>query len=126
MSTSYFKDAEKLNDSSNFVAWKIKLEVMLDENDVLEYVRGNVPEPPERYPCYHLWLAPAIRWNGEITYCCNLPNLGSEVLGKYPESNLTEAWKSPRLAQIRQEHKDGVYNGACKGCDSWKAYRSIF
>lgn len=47
MSTSYFKDSEKLGDSSNFVAWKIRLEVTLDENDVLEYVEGKVPVPPE-------------------------------------------------------------------------------
>lgn len=50
MSTSYFKDVEKLGDSSNFVAWKVKLEVKLDENDVLEYVEGKVPEPLENSP----------------------------------------------------------------------------
>jgi len=39
------KDIAKLGDSSNFAAWKIKLEVILDDNDVLEYVEGKVPEP---------------------------------------------------------------------------------
>lgn len=43
--TSYFKDNEKLGDSSNFFAWKISLEVILDDIDVLEYVKGKVPEP---------------------------------------------------------------------------------
>src|SRR3990167_3764311 len=38
---------------------------------------------PERYPCYHLWLAPAIRWNGEIVECCNIAQSGTEVLAKY-------------------------------------------
>lgn len=45
MFTSYFKDNENLGDSSNFSAWKIRLEVVLDDNDVLEYVKGKVPKP---------------------------------------------------------------------------------
>jgi len=47
LSTSYFKDAEKLGDSSNFAAWNIRMEVTLDENDVLEYVEVKVFEPLE-------------------------------------------------------------------------------
>jgi len=46
MSSSFFKEHEKLGDSSNFVAWKIKLEIIVDNNDVLEYIRGKVPKPP--------------------------------------------------------------------------------
>lgn len=81
---------------------------------------------PERYPCYHLWLAPAVRWNGEITFCCNVPKIGEEVLGRYGQSTLAEAWKSPRLEEIREEHKKKIYSGACKTCTSWQAYPSIF
>jgi len=47
MTTSFFKDSEKLGDSSNFDTWKIRLEVILDENDVLESVEGKVFEPLE-------------------------------------------------------------------------------
>ena len=83
-------------------------------------------QPPERYPCYHLWLAPAIRWNGEITFCCNVPQLGYEVLGKYNESSLGEVWKGTRLAEIREEHKQKIYKGACATCTSWQAYPAIF
>lgn len=50
MSISYFNNIEKLGDSSNFVAWKIVVEAILDDNDVLEYVEGKVPEPPENAP----------------------------------------------------------------------------
>lgn len=45
MSTSYFKGNEKLSESSNFSTWEIRLEVILDDNDVLEYLQGKVPEP---------------------------------------------------------------------------------
>lgn len=44
MPTSYFKVEDKLNDSSNFVAWKARLDLTLEENDVMGYVEGKVPE----------------------------------------------------------------------------------
>ena len=81
---------------------------------------------PERYPCYHLWLAPAVRWNGEITFCCNVPAIGTEVLGRYGTETLGDVWKGPRLAEIREEHKKKIYSGACKTCTSWQAYPSVW
>lgn len=80
----------------------------------------------KRWPCYHLWLAPAIRWNGEITMCCNVPKAGTEVLGVYPKNTLTEVWRGFKLKAMRQSHLDGQYNGACTNCDSYKAYPNIF
>ena len=80
----------------------------------------------ERYPCYHLWLAPAVRWNGEITFCCNVPELGKEVLGTYGQDTIGSVWRGRSLEAIRNEHKKKVYNGACKNCSSWQAYPSIF
>lgn len=50
MSSSYFKDIKRLGESSNFTAWKIRLEVALDENDVLEYVEGKFLEPLKNAP----------------------------------------------------------------------------
>jgi len=41
MSTSYFKENEKLGDSSNFAAWKIRLEIVVDDNNVWEYIQGK-------------------------------------------------------------------------------------
>ena len=80
----------------------------------------------ERYPCYHLWLAPAIRWNGDITICCNDPN-GAEGQGKYSTSNnLHSFWSSDKLRRIRNSHMVGQYRGLCVGCNSYKAYPDIF
>lgn len=50
MSTSYFKDNEKLADSSGFATWKTMTNVALDEYDVLEYVEGKISPPPENAP----------------------------------------------------------------------------
>jgi len=36
-----------LQDTSNFVAWKVRLEIIAENNDVLEYIQGRMPEPPE-------------------------------------------------------------------------------
>ena len=47
MSSSTFKEHEKLGDASNFAAWKVRLEIITDNNDVLEYIQGRMPKPPE-------------------------------------------------------------------------------
>ena len=79
-----------------------------------------------RWPCYHLWLAPAIRWNGEITFCCNVPQRGYEVLGTYGETSLGDVWRGKKLKAIRDGHMKGVYTGACANCNSYQAYPDIF
>lgn len=81
----------------------------------------------DRYPCYHLWLAPAIRWNGDITICCNDPR-GEERVGVYGKNafNLGVFWTSDHLRGIRDAHMRGQYKGLCAGCNSYRAYPDIF
>lgn len=78
-----------------------------------------------RWPCYHLWMAPAVAWNGNILICCADPHQ-KEVLGKFPEMSVSEAWQSGKLAKIRTSHLEGNYEGICKDCDVWKEYPSFF
>ena len=87
----------------------------LDDNKLLE-----------RYPCYHLWLAPAIRWNGEIVECCNIPRAGEYILAKYGERTLADVWRGKSIQELRESHMKGVYPGACSNCNSWQAYPNIF
>lgn len=47
MISSYFKIEEKLNNASKFAAWRAKLDVTLEENDVMKYVQGKVVETPK-------------------------------------------------------------------------------
>ena len=80
----------------------------------------------DRYPCYHLWLAPAIRWNGDITICCADPN-GREVVGSYLRGDsLSNYWNSSILQEMREGHMIGEYKGLCKNCNVWKTYPSMF
>lgn len=78
-----------------------------------------------RWPCYHLWLAPAVAWNGDILMCCSDPHR-KEVLGHYPQDSLTKVWMGPRLQAIRESHLRGQYGGICTNCDVWKSYPDIF
>jgi len=48
--TSYFKTKDKLKEKSNYHAWKMSLDLTLEENDALDYVKGRVVEPPSSAP----------------------------------------------------------------------------
>ena len=78
-----------------------------------------------RHPCYHLWLAPAVGWNGNLLLCCADPHQ-AEVLGKFPEMTVAEAWASSKLAAVRTSHLTGQYGGICAGCDVWKQTPDLF
>ena len=92
----------------------------------IDVSKWKVPELPERYPCYHLWLAPAVRWNGEIVECCNLSKSGENVLGIYGKTTLKTVWSGNGISELRKYHKKGIYPGACDNCTSWQAYPNIF
>lgn len=75
-----------------------------------------------RYPCYHLFLAPAVRWNGDVVICCADPD-GKSVIGNLSNMTMSEAWRKMRF--LRQEQLHGIYSGICKECDVWKSYPSL-
>ena len=80
-----------------------------------------------RYPCYHLWLAPAVAYNGDILLCCNSPyHDKSSLLGNIKNITIAEAWQSSYLAQLRDEHKRGIYTGICERCNCWRTYPNLF
>ena len=97
----------------------------------LQRIYGNIRQKDRdevsRYPCYHLFLAPAIRWNGQIVQCCDDPH-GKSAFGTYGLDgvNLASYWRSESLKRNRDGHKKGQYLGICKTCDVWKTYPDIF
>ena len=84
-----------------------------------------LPQPGKRWPCYHLFLAPAIAWNGNILMCCADPH-HKDILGHFPEMSVAQAWRSPKLQAIRESHLQGNYRGICESCDVWKQYPDLF
>jgi len=86
---------------------------------------GAENKTDSRWPCYHLWLAPAISWNGNFLMCCALPHQ-EEIIGKFKNQNIAEMWQGNQIKKIRESHIKGEFLGACKNCDVWKSYPRIF
>jgi len=76
-----------------------------------------------RYPCYHLWLAPAITADGLMTICCADPQKKA-VVGDIKTESIAEVWK--RLEPFRARQLKGFYDGICEKCDVWSEYKDIF
>ena len=45
-----FKIDDKLTDKSDYRAWKMSLDLVLDDQDVMDYVQGKIHEPPSNAP----------------------------------------------------------------------------
>lgn len=103
----------------------IDITALKKNGDAQKSLSPSSTTSPSRWPCYHLWLAPAVAWNGDILMCCSDPHR-KEVLGRYPQDSLTEVWTGRRLNAIRESHLRGEYSGICKDCDVWKSYPDIF
>ncbi len=79
----------------------------------------------QRWPCYHLWLAPAVAWNGNILLCC-ADSHHKEVLGTFPKDTVASIWQGKQLASVRESHLKGEYKGICEKCDVWKSFPDLF
>ena len=86
-------------------------------------VPSIAPFMEKRWACYHPFLAPAVRANGDIVICCADPE-GKSVVGNANNMTISEAWK--RMDKTRREHLKGEYKGICERCDVWKSYPSLF
>jgi len=95
------------------------------EIDLSKFSAISNSENKNRWPCYHLWLAPAVAWNGNILICCADPHQ-KEVIGKFKEQDVSDVWRGTRLNNIRKSHLEGKYFGICKNCDVWRSYPSFF
>ena len=41
-----FKANDKLSDKSDYHAWNMSLDLVLEDQDVMDYVQGKIQEPP--------------------------------------------------------------------------------
>ena len=49
-SSSHFLAEDKLREKSDYHGWKMSLDLTLEEQEVLDYVRGGITEPPSNAP----------------------------------------------------------------------------
>ena len=77
----------------------------------------------KRFPCYHIFLAPAVAWNGKFLQCC-ADSHQKEVFGDINKENITDCWQ--RLNRVRKAHLSGQFTGICANCDTWREYPNLF
>ena len=82
-------------------------------------------EQVKRWACYHLWMAPAVAWNGDILMCCVDPHR-KEVLGNLKDTTVGQFWQGKSIEAIRESHLKGEFKGICTNCDVWKSTPDIF
>jgi len=110
--------------------WKNK-EVITELREMHNYGSNindtNVKKKKKRYPCYHLWLSPAIHWNGDFSICCS-DYQRLAVLGNVKNKTINEIWNSPVLKKYRQLMLGGQYDKIplCSKCDVWNIYSDLF
>lgn len=49
-SSSHFPAEDKLCEKSDYHRWKMFLDLTLEEQEVMDYVKGQIPEPPSNAP----------------------------------------------------------------------------
>jgi len=89
----------------------------------IDVMGSKTESSSKRWPCYHLWLAPAIAWNGNFLMCCADPHQ-KEVHGNVQTSTIAECWQT--LNEVRESHLKGEFKGICEKCDVWKSYPNMF
>ena len=77
----------------------------------------------KRYPCYHLFLAPAIAWDGSFLMCCANPHR-KEIFGNISRESIGKSWS--RIQIVRKAHLSGQFTGICANCDTWREYPNLF
>ena len=89
--------------------------------------KSHVKKNEKRYPCYHLWLAPAIHWNGDVSICCD-DYASKALLGNVQNKTINEMWNGEKINHFRKLHLQGKYNQMplCGDCDVWNMYADIF
>ena len=61
-SSTHFPAEDKLRENSNYHGWKMSLDLTLEEQEVLDHVRGRIVEPPSNAS-----IAARNKWtNGEV------------------------------------------------------------
>lgn len=106
--------------------------VILATKDAHNYagkIKDNIykKKPLLRYPCYHLWLSPAVNWEGKVSICC-CDILKEAVLGDAVKDPISRIWQGNLIRQYRLNHLNCEYDKMtlCRNCDSWTTYPDIF
>jgi MoaA/NifB/PqqE/SkfB family radical SAM enzyme len=126
------RDEETLGELPIFrKKWKGQA-VLAEIRDAHNYggnIKDNIlrKKPGRRYPCYHLWLSPAVSYDGDVSICCN-DWKRQAVVGNAGEASLSSIWQGDLIRKYRDHHLSGEYEkiDICAKCDVWTMYPDIF
>jgi len=90
-------------------------------------IRDKKNKKIKRWPCYHLWLSPAIHWNGDFSICCD-DYSRKAVLGNAKNETVNQLWNSKPILHFRRMQLLGHFNypPICENCNVWTMYNDIF
>lgn len=104
---------------STFEEYKRFWTQFADEVAFLDYKEMKVKKKDIQYPwaCSQIWQRMSIFWDGTILPC-NHDDDALLNLGTIGQIKIKEAWKSRKLEEIREIHKNGMAHmiAACDGC----------
>lgn len=93
--------------------------------DPAQWGGKSLSKSEKRWPCGHLWLSPAVAFDGSFLLCCVDPHR-KEVLGNVTETPIGTLWQSARLQEVRDGHMRREFKGICANCDVWKEYPDMW
>jgi len=87
----------------------------------------NVRFRKKRHPCYALWTAPVINWNGKVSICCVDWN-EENIIGDVNKEPFSKVWQGALLKRYRALHLKGEYDKLplCSKCNIWQDYPDFF
>lgn len=91
------------------------------------YGQDRLDNKKKRWPCYHLWLSPAVHWNGDFSVCCD-DYARKAVLGNTNTKTVHELWNAPMLKVWRQAQLKGNFHcpKICENCNVWTMYHDVW
>jgi spiro-SPASM protein len=76
--------------------------------------------PPNRYACERIFSRALVLADGRVTVC-DQDFRGAHPLGTLAQASLSELWKGPKMAVVRESHLQARYDGMalCARCREW-------
>ena len=100
--------------------WKGKTNEAIVYGNIVNWVGSSVENnlPPIKllkFPCYNLWAALLVLWDGRVVECCQ-DYEGKHIIGDAKKQSLEEIWQGEELKKNRENHLKRRWEGLCKDC----------
>lgn len=115
---------EKWKDTPGLDRVKVKSYVTWDGRlHQINRLRPEQRSPGRAVVCDKPWTSVTVLWDGRVVPCC-FDYDGTMTLGDVHSATLQEIWEGDRLAQLRENHRDGALADVtlCGRCEDKEGY----